>query len=261
MDSHPYLAEHGSFEGVKLGRAPVKHDARTLQFAKYLDESALPAIPRSRSLPSLQWPMYGNDRLGDCTIAAAAHLVQVWKKTAKPPVTLSDQLVQRAYWLTGSPPSATGSPGSPTDDGRNEIDVLNYWRTSGIAGDRIGAYVSINPKNHDHIRAAIYLFGGVYTGIALPLSAQGQSKWQVETGASAAAGSWGGHAVPFCGYTSASFTCVTWGAALSMTASFSDAYTEEVYAILSPDLFDETGKSSAGLNLAELQADLAAITG
>jgi hypothetical protein len=140
--------------------------------------------------------------------------------------------------------------------------VLNYWRQNGVGGrDKITAYVSVNPSNIAHVKAAIYLFGGVYTGISLPLTAQTQHEWDVvgdgRTGNSAP-GSWGGHAVPYLVYTPTTFGVVTWGDVLSLTTRFHEAYTDELYAVISPQ-FLKAGESPAGFNLAALQSDLAAL--
>lgn len=252
---HPHLDRHGSFEALPLGRVAPKHDPKTLRLASYLDDTVvLPEIPTDHDwtagVPS--WPMYGNDRLGDCTIAAAGHLVQAWTAAAGALVTPDDALLEQAY-----------IPGTGTDDtGRFEVDVLNYWRQTGIAGDQIIAYAYVDPQNLDHVRAAIYLFGGVYTGIALPKSAQGQPVWDVvgdgKTGDSQP-GSWGGHAVPYLAYSPDGLKTVTWGAVLGLTNAFHLAYCDELYAPISAD-FLAAGKTPAGFDLAALQADLTAIT-
>lgn len=250
---HPVLEQHGTFAGLKLGRSEVRHDARTLRLATYIDEAALPAIPDAwdwaSGVPS--WPMYGNDRLGDCTIAAAGHLVQAWTTAAGAEVTPDDGLLEQAY-----------IPGTGADDtGRVEVDVLSYWRKTGIAGHKIEAYAYLDPKDLGLLRAAIYLFGGVYVGIGLPKTAQGQAVWDVvgdgATGDSAP-GSWGGHAVPYVAYDAAGLKTVTWGAVLGLTDAFHLAYCDEVYVPLSLDFFKD-GHSPAGFDAIALGEDLAKI--
>lgn len=252
---HPVLAEHGSFENVKLGRPEARHDPLTLRLATYLDDAILlPEIPSvSDWTPHVpDWPMYGNNRLGDCTIATSGHMVQAWTAAAGDLVTPDEAAVIEAYWATG-----------PEDTGRFEVDVLNYWRKTGIAGHQIGAYAYVNPQNLDHVRAAIHLFGGVYTGIGLPRTAQGQAIWDVvgdgQTGDSQPS-SWGGHAVPYEAYWDDKFACITWGGILSLTDAFHLAYCDELYAVISPDWFAADGKSVAGFDAAALQADLDALT-
>lgn len=250
---HPEFAAHDSFEHLRLGRSGIRHDPRTLQFARYIDESILPQIPPAASfaydVPS--WPMYGNDRLGDCTCAAVGHMIQAWTAAAGGEKTPAEADVLEAY-----------IPGTGADDtGRMELDVLNYWRKTGVGGDKILAYAAIDPGNVEHVRAAIWLFGGVYTGIALPRTAQRQVVWDlVGDGKSGDSqpGSWGGHAVPYEEYDQEGFTVVTWGGTLKLTDAFHSGYTDEVYAVLSTDLLN-AGKTPQGFDLATLQADLAAI--
>jgi hypothetical protein len=50
------------------------------------------------------------------------------------------------------------------------------------------------------IATAIWLFGGAYIGVELPISAQNQDVWDVADGPDAEPGSWGGHAVYLVGY-------------------------------------------------------------
>jgi hypothetical protein len=260
---HPEFAARDTFEHLKLGRLPRRDDPRTLLLARYLDDTvALPATPPSADFASAvpSWPMYGNDRLGDCTCAAVGHMIQAWTVAAGAARTPADPDVEALYWQTGTPPAATGSQGSAQDDGRAELDVLNYWRNTGLAGDKITAYIAVDPSNLDHVRAAIYLFGGVYTGIALPLTAKGQTVWDVVAAApdQNTPGSWGGHAVPYLAYDDAGFVCVTWGSTLRLTTAFHNEYTDEAYAIVSPDFLAASGGASpAGFNLEALEADLA----
>lgn len=257
--NHPAMKD-GSFEHLRLGRLPARRDPRTLQFERYVT-AQLPAPPASVSPPAVPtWPMYDNDRLGDCTCAAAGHMVQAWTQAAGRERTPALASVDRLYWETGDPPAKTGQAGGPTDTGRVEIDVLNYWRHHGLGTDRILGYVSIQPADEAHVRAAIWLFGGVYTGIGLPITAQRQSVWDYVGGPGSDPGSWGGHAVPYVGYDPSGVTLVTWGALLDATWSFHQHYTEEVYAIVTRDLLNSaTQKSPQGLDLTSLEADLAAL--
>lgn len=250
------------FHNVKLGRLPKKTDPRTLQLSHYIDKAILPPVPKTMpafKVPS--WPMYGNDRLGDCTIAALGHMVQGWTFETGREKTLTEAAIETAYWETGSPPSAHGVAGGPTDDGRNELDVLNYWRHAGVSGDKPIAYAEVG-ITQAAIETGTYLFGGLYTGVALPLTAQTQHEWSVvgdgKTGNSAP-GSWGGHAVPFVGYDTIGVYLVTWGGVLKATWGFVETYFEEAYAVLSNDWIGAAGKTINGFNLSQLEADLKAL--
>lgn len=264
---HPEFAAYGSFAHLPLGRKAAKEDRRTLRLADYLDEAVvLPQVPEVFQLTPQTirgWPMYGNNQYGDCTCAAAGHMVEVWTAASGAEHDPIDDEVLAMYWATGTPPNQPCPPGGPTDDGRVEIEVLNYWRQTGLGVHKIGAYVAVDPSNHDHLRIALYLFGGLYTGIALPRTAQGQSEWSVvgdgKTG-DAQPGSWGGHAVPYLPYWDGQvIPLVTWGGVLQATVGFHDAYCDEAYAVVSPEFLNQQGQTPQGLDVDALNADLAAI--
>ncbi len=155
---------------LKLGKSVARHDPRTLLLASYLT-AALPTPPASFDLTGkvgAAWGMMENDQLGDCTCAAAGHLLMEWTANAgKKMFTPTDKQIVAAYSaITGYNPT-TGA----NDNGAVEIDVLNYWRQSGIAGHKIGAYVALEPANHTHIMDSVFIFGGCYIGLQLPISA------------------------------------------------------------------------------------------
>ena len=205
--------------------------------------------------------MMDNDQLGDCTCAAAGHLIMEWTanaqgKWSRPPTSRSSRPTR--------PSLATIPTTGANDNGAVEIDVLNYWRQSGIAGHKIGAYMALEPSNHSHIMDSVYIFGGCYIGVQLPISAQAQTQnhqpWSVPPGGAIGdgkPGSWGGHAIPVMAYDSRGVTVVTWGALQIMTWSFWEAYCDEAYAILSTDYLTGKKTTPQGFNLTQLQADLA----
>jgi len=247
---------------LKLGKLTARHDPRALLLATYLT-AALPAPPPTCDVSTKvsNWGMMDNDQVGDCTCAAAGHLLMEWTANAgKKMVTPTDKQIIAAYSaITGYNPT-TGA----NDNGANEVDVLNYWRQTGIAGHKIAAYMSLEPSNRTHIMDSVYLFEGCYIGVALPISAQAQTQnhqpWSVPPGGTTGdgkPGSWGGHAVPVVAYDSRGVTVVTWGALQQMTWSFWDAYCDEAYAILSNDMFNGKKATPAGFSLQQLQADLA----
>ncbi|HLK46215.1 MAG TPA: hypothetical protein VKT18_09500, partial [Acidimicrobiales bacterium] len=148
------------------------------------------------------------------------------------------------------------------EEGAVELDVLNWWRRTGIAGHAIGAFAALDLGDHDLVKTAAYVFGGAYIGLALPLRAQDQPVWDW-TGSLRgpdAPGSWGGHAVDVVGYDEAGLTVVTWGAEQRLTWSFWDHYCDEAYCIISAD-FLERGVTPEGLDLDALRGDLALVAG
>ncbi len=243
---------------MKLGKLPARHDPRTLMLANYLGtlQPSPAAVDYTHPVPN--WPMYDNDTIRDCACAAAGHLIQEWTANAGALQTPTDQQIIQAYEaITGY------TPGDPsTDKGAVEIDVLNFWRNKGIAGRQIMSYVALEPRNHEHVKDAVALFGAAYIGVLLPLSAQNQTVWSVPPGGptgQGAPGSWGGHAVPVVAYDPRTLTVVTWGRLLKMTWQFWDTYCDEAYAILSRDFLNKKG-SPEGFNLDQLERDLEEIT-
>jgi hypothetical protein len=244
----------------KLGRKAVKTDSRTLQLAKYT--TALPPAPPAQDWTNgiTSWGMMLNDTLGDCTIAGVGHAVQVWSANTTAEVTVPDSQILHYYekW-DGYNPKIPSS-----DRGGIELDVLNHWQKSSFDKHKLLAFADPAYANLGEVKQAIDLFGGVYIGLSLPLSAQDQTSagkvWNVVTpsGPNTAPGSWGGHCVFVPKYDQTSFTCITWGALQTMTLAFWNAYVDEAHALLSPDWLAGKG-APVGLDLAQLKADLAQI--
>ena len=199
-----------------LGRRPARHDERTLRFATYAKALPPPPDQCDWSTKTPQWPMMLNDKLGDCTIAAAGHMIEAWtaNTTGAAGQVVADSAILAAYEAVSG-----YKPGKPSSDkGAIELDVLKYWRKTGIGGHKISAFAAVAPKTHVHVQQATYLFGGVYLGIALPIAAQSLldagRPWDLPNrrpGADWLAGSWGGHAVPVVAYDQNWLTIITWG--------------------------------------------------
>lgn len=249
-----WMIDHSA---MQLGKAPAKHDDRTLRLASYLPGHLPPAPSTHAWSPKVAtWPMYANDLLGDCTAAAAAHMVQCWTANGSSEYRMPESDVVAFY------EDSTGyDPADPsTDQGGVELDVLNYWRKSGISGHKIGAYVSVPPTSGMLTRSGIFLFGGLYIGVALPISAQRQVVWDVPHGGArweGAPGSWGGHAIPVLDFDARGLICVTWGAVKRMTWRFYRTYCDEAYAIIADDFVNGSRRAPNGFDLAALKADLA----
>ena len=84
---------------LKLGKSVARHDPRALLLASYVTP-ALPVPPASFDLTSKvkAWGMMDNDQIGDCTCAAAGHLIIEWTANAKKKmVTPTDKQIVAAY--------------------------------------------------------------------------------------------------------------------------------------------------------------------
>jgi hypothetical protein len=240
----------------RFGKHPPKLDYRTLRFTNYLTP-AIPAPPASYNVltnvysklkttdPSKLFPMDGNDTLGDCTIAALAHAVTTYRGLLGSEKIMPKQAVVKLYaHLTGGP-----------DTGLNELDVLNYWRKDTVSGDKIVAFVSIDPKNHTHIEQAIQLFGGVYLGFQVQQNCvqefDAHQPWTPGPLTNE------GHAVFAVGYDQNGVTVLTWGNTQQATWAWWDECVDEAYAILPPEA--EKPGFAPGFNIAQLQTDLTAV--
>ena len=151
-----------------------------------------------------------NDTLGDCTIAGVGHAVQVWTANAGAMVTMPDATIEQFYEQWDG-----YVPGNPsTDKGGIELDVLNDWQKGGFAGHALLAFADPKPANLTEIRQSIALFGGVYIGLSLPMTAQTQDVWDVVPKAAAPMPSpaVGAATASLCpSTTQKGFTCITWG--------------------------------------------------
>jgi hypothetical protein len=242
----------------KLGKLAVRIDVRTLRFSRYVDRAELPAPPEALDLTDhvADWPMYANDRIGDCTIAAAGHMIEAWTaESGGRAAEVTERSVLDAFGHVKQIDPLSGEAGAVV------LDVLRYWRRDGIGRHRIGAYTEVPLHDHDLVEVASWLFGGLYVGVDLPLTAQGQPVWDW-TGSldgPAKPGSWGGHAVDLVRYGEDGVTVVSWGRLQSLTWEFWDRYCDEVYAILSRD-FLAHGRAPNGFDLPALRTDLKLVT-
>src|SRR3954462_8529787 len=68
--------------GKRLGKHHRKIDPRTLELSTY--DAGLPEPPSKITLSDKvpDWPLYMNDELGDCALAAPAHETESWPANA-----------------------------------------------------------------------------------------------------------------------------------------------------------------------------------
>jgi len=219
---------------VRLGKKPYRHDDRTLKAAELLAEAPLTISPST-----LDWfkggpasGMMANDQYGDCTIAAAGHLVQTWTGNNGSVVTIpDDQLVSTYFTLSGG-----------EDSGLVMLDVLNYWRTTGIAGHKILGFALADPYDQLELQQASLLFGGLYLGLNMPRAWQWQTVWDVAAGSDGVPGTWGGHAVSLGTFDADGIEIFTWGYRQRVTWGGIRKYCDEPWAVFSPEWL-KSGKS------------------
>ena len=240
----------------RFGKHPPKKDYRTLRLKNYLTPK-LAAPPASYDVlsqvykrlgisdPKTLFPMDGNDTYGDCTIAALAHAITTFRGKIGKKTILDTQILVKLYLhLTGG-----------VDSGLNELDVLNYWQSNPVSGDKILAYTSVDEKNHMDIQQAIFLFGGVYLGFQVQQNCiQEFDAHQPWTPGPLTKD---GHAVFAIAYDSTGVTVLTWGNIQKATWAWWDECVDEAYAILAPEAKKED--FDPGFNFDQLKADLEAV--
>jgi len=246
----------------KLGKRPARANAVKLKLGDYLKVAALPPLPAAFGHQDLisSWPMFGNDRYGDCVFAGAAHETMLLAKEAGNLVSFTDANVLSDY------SAVTGFDASDpsTDQGTDMQAAADYRRRTGIvdsAGTRhkIAAYLALEPGNVMHLYLAAYLFGAVGIGLVLPGSALDQAAqrqtWDVVAGSPPQ----GGHYVPLVGRRADGLLCaVSWGALQPMTEKFFTAFCDEAVAYVSTECL-KNQKSPEGFDYDALIGDLAAL--
>jgi hypothetical protein len=245
----------------QLGKNRPVIDHRTMRFAAYV-KPELPSPPVSVEYGAqvASWPMYYNDQYGDCTCAAAAHMIQNWTANATAELTVPPPSVLTFYeHFVGTPP--------PPDAGCDMLSVLKYWRRGGVDKHKVLAFASIDLQDQAQAQAACWLFGSVYIGVALPdFATQGDMltvPWVVPPGGpvgNAAPNPDNGHCIPAVSYDADNLYVVTWGEIKAMSWGFYDAYADESFAVISQDFIEANGLNPAGFDLTALEADLKQVT-
>lgn len=236
---------------MKLGRLPYVPDARDYSLVRV---AALPEAPASTSYMQKArppWDMYGNDRAGCCAFAALCHGIQLQSANGRGEVQPPTGAAIEAYaGCTGYDPR-TGR----NDNGTVMRQALQWFRKQGVGGQFVPYFVGV-PLSMKTLRQAMALFGGLYVGVDLPLSAQNAKVWDVPSsqtwGPEWKRGSWGGHAVWFGDYDNWGVKLITWGAEKQASWAWVRQYLSEAWAVYSPLLFDGNGKSPMGHNTGEV---------
>ena len=249
----------------KLGRKPRSYNPRIPHLSALLAGKTLAPPPPSANYVANMPANFGmmlNDQLGDCTCAAVYHARQVWTFNAtKQEATEPDSDVLRLY------EQACGyNPKNPaSDQGGNEQHVLQFLLRKGAptgpdgkSQDKIVAFVEVDPRNIDDVKRTINDCGLAYIGFnvpqnIMPTGGDPPAVWTVDQ---SNAKILGGHAVVLPGYDSKGATVISWGQLYTMTWDFFSTYVDEVYAIADNAWVDATGKTPAGMTIAELQAQM-----
>lgn len=249
---------------LKLGKRPAEPSPKDLRFADYVIRPKVKQAPKGfghHPMVQRPWGMLKNDELGDCEIARQLHATMLANATAGNQVEFTDQEAVRVY------SAVTGYvPGDPsTDNGTYMRDCLSFARKHGVVDSagvnhKIGAYLSIDPKDTALLLRALWLCDQVAIGFEVPQSAMdqfGQGRpWTVVPGSPTI----GGHAIEVVARPAAEgLTAVTWGRLQRLSFGFYRAYNDEAWAVISPEAI-AGGHTLEGFDLAALETDLASLS-
>lgn len=243
---------------MKLGKLPPKLDPRTLKLENYLVTARLPVVPGgfawSKWCPR-ELGMMRNDALGDCVAAAAGHAIQSWTGNAlgaAQAVTVTDASVVSMYSaISGYDPADPSS-----DRGAYMLDGCRYLRATGLEGHTVRAYVAVNPRHVGMVRAACWLFGGLYFGATLYDDIWTSAVWDAPPIGESEAG---GHAMFVTDVDRDGLSVITWGRHQRVTWDWWYTCPDEAYALLSEDML-ANGQSPPGFELERLAEDLSKVT-
>lgn len=241
---------------MRFGKLPPKTDYRTLLFSSYVkDDLPDPDEKVSQSdrvylnldrkpIPEL-FPMYKNDLIGDCTICGMAHGITVYHGMVDQlHIPLEQNVVKTYYHLSGG-----------IDSGLYLLDVVKYWRSTGLEGAKVFSYVKVNYRNRTHVKQAIQMFGGLLVGFQCQEKVveefQAGHPWQPGTPINA------GHCVYITGYDAEFVECLTWGSITKGSWAWWDKHIDECYVLL-PDESKLEG-FTPGFDFEKLKSDLAEV--
>ena len=228
-----------------LGKAPAKHDTRTLKFSTILNKANLPPLPAEYDIDAAlgvsDKRMFLNDTYGDCVEAGSAHMInrfEMFECKAMPDIPDADVKTQYFKETCGG------------DNGLVLLDHLNLWRKEGLSfGGKIytiDAFASIHWKDHTEVAYAIYLLNGIYLGMQVPaffMSGFENGKRYFDTQCTNRRIEGGhciyGHAykklpkkIKVVGFNDVGPIIETWAEDVQLTWKFWDLYLDEAYAIV-----------------------------
>jgi hypothetical protein len=257
-----------------FGRRPPKL-APALRLSDYLT-GIVPAHPAAVDyLVALHggWEMLGNDVAGDCVAVTYANVRRLVTGTLATEVYPSQAEVWQVY-KTQNPdfdpngdPNVNG-PGSQADGGMDIQTLLEYLvKTGGPDGVKAVGFASVNTADPDEVKAAIAIFGYVWTGINVLQANMDEFNtdrpWDYVAGSPLDGGHsvvTGGYGAPGAGPLGGDERFITWAEETSFTDAFWQHETEEAWVVIWPEHLG-SDEFLAGVDMAAFAADYTEITG
>ena len=252
------MADHSK---MKLGKKPNPFLAAMPRLSQHLNllKSRKPDRLVDYTNGITDWGMMGNDTIGLCVEASAAHAAQVWTQGNTTPYTgmltpATKDVVTLYSQLTGYVPGDQS-----TDNGTIPNDMFKLWAATPLFGCKMLACASVALENWLNLMFAISLFGGVFYSWELPVSAQTQDVWDVVPDDG---GVWGGHETFGCAYDDVEETIsvISWGKIIPVTQEFWVKYCVEQHVVLSDIGTGMLSRGPGGLDIEALKAEMAELT-
>ncbi|MYR84097.1 hypothetical protein GTY41_03840 [Streptomyces sp. SID685] len=257
---------------LKYGRRSPKR-APAIRFSRIFT-GQIPTHPVSIDhLGATGWEMLGNNIAGDCVAVTWANVRRLVTSVAGVENYPSQDEVWAIY-RTQNPDfdpngdESSNGPGSDADRGMDIQTLLEYLvKHGGPDGTKALAFAKVDPANTEEVKAAIAIFGYVWTGITV----QDANMTQFNAGRPwdyvARSADDGGHSVvtggygtPGAGPLGGDERFITWATETSFTDKYWSHKVEEAWVVVWPEHLSHPAFLQ-GVDLAALAADYQAITG
>lgn len=197
-------------------------------------------------------PDFGNDTVGNCTIAAVANIIigAMKQSFGKDWYPTTGDVLSLYYKLTGG-----------KDTGLVIEDVLRHVMSHGAFGHHFIGTAAIAPGDVLNIKRAIDWFGSVDLGVALPAAWKEMDSWTMDgyfpLHPMWKPNSWGGHCVCSEKYDKDFLYVWTWGHLVEVSWDAVRSYFDTADAVLTASWI-RRGRSPANLDLSVLEDRMAA---
>lgn len=192
------------------------------------------------------YPLGGNDVAKDCSLAAVLHAIQTQLAVVNQKFTPPSEAACIALFnrLRGN------------EEGISVSQLMKIWKRDGLFGTKIDSWHFIDPRDHDALKRAVWIYGAAVVSCELPPSVYeddgfflsglrweifwvkgypwtdgepAQKKvWMPQQGGGASAG----HAVTLVGFDWRGPIFVTWGTMARATWAWWDRYCYAAYVAL-----------------------------
>jgi hypothetical protein len=248
---------------LMYGRRSALFTARTMRsaivMARHIDPLGKPPASSNRYVDAVEaavggidrWGMLGNDRYGDCVFADDGHvLMQITANTGSIVVPTAADCLANYAAETGFDPNDPS-----TDEGADETTDCEFMISAGLVGHKADVTGMVDPRNIDHVKWCVQLFGACRLGVRWTQEAMSQfNAGQPITDWSGTVD--GGHDVPIVHYEGDTPYIVTWSQRVPTTWEWVAHAAEEAHVLLYLDWVRRQGLSPAGFDLTVLEADI-----